>query len=399
MDCSTTDGGMTKANAVRAWIKTPIVALVGVLASVFLSAGCAQRGGVEHYRTADQQLLSYQAVDRRTWQQIDWAQAAVQPIQRSRATAPVVAGQAAIAVASSPELWRFESIGSVNIYWADRPGPLVLWLADQALDSLPWLPVWLNHQGVHVVDASPLLGDLSVLPAPAAVQLNSWLQLITRTDPERVRALGLIAHEPYAGLALEAAARNAHWQMISIIGSPLMPPVQAEALRAQADGVNLELWQPFWARCLNAPEISQCRRPPQSIKDTADSVQTPPRSLTGAWATYDFTHRQETYELSWANWARQRAWTHDPRVPFTYLATPQFWFVVPDITASVTEEALRAQQQRGAAVEWAVSTPWTADLTFVNQWLPALADWSAWWQVQVVTHARPWDGADREAAR
>lgn len=393
MACSTiddlTDGGMTQKPAQNLHMAMPLWFVV-CLVAVFMM-GCAQRGGVEHYRTVNDQLLSYHAMDSRTWQQIDWANGSVQPVQRRREAAPTIAGQPARAIFPAPELWRFESIGSMNIYWADQPGPLVLWLAGEPLDDLPWLPVWLNQQGVHVMDASTLLGELAVRPATAAVQLNGWLDVISRTDPERVRALGLIAHEPYGNIALEAAARSPQWHMVSVVGTPLMPPVQAEMLRAETDGVDVERWQPFWARCLSAPDTSECRRPPQSIKDTAETVPSAPRSLTGAWATYDFTHRLETYEFSWANWAKQRDWTHDPRVPFSYLATPQFWFVTPDVTANETEKALQAQQLRGAAIAWATSTPWTADLSAVGQWLPALTAWSAWWQEQVTAHAYPWD--------
>ncbi|MFY0663535.1 MAG: hypothetical protein JXQ97_02860 [Natronospirillum sp.] len=373
-----------------------------------LLTGCARQSVVEHYQLNDE-LISLQPITRQQWHWIDWASGDVAMVRRhrdqwlladdaylergpeqvimSRLNEPsIVAARMVV----SPELWRLETVGSFDVYWAERPGPLVIWLGGYGVENTHWLPAWLNHLGVSVVDLRGLMSGMPADVRLAALQLNEWYDAFSRLRPDHISSLGLLAGEQRGSVAIEAGAREPRWRFLSLAYTPMMSARDAEMLRADIDGFDLELWEPFWQRCLNFPE-TDCRRPPQGIRRSSGVVSAIPYSLTGAWATYDFSYRPEPYELDWANWAQLRDWTYEPQHTARFVSTPQFWLLPPDATQLTTEEWLAEQQLKGVSVDWAVMPYLSNDLRHLPLWQPGMQEWKDWWRTQVRLNARAWD--------
>ncbi|WLD58133.1 hypothetical protein NFC81_15680 [Salinispirillum sp. LH 10-3-1] len=375
---------------------------------VVLASGCARQGVVEHYQLNDD-LISLQPITRQQWHWIDWSAGEVDRVRRhrdqwllaedaylergpeqvvmSRLNQPAIVAERLYV---KPELWRLETVGSFDVYWAPRPGPLVVWLGGFGVDDTSWLPAWLNHHGVSVVDLRGLMANMPTDVRSAAVQLNRWFDAFSRLRPEHTSALGLLAGEQRGSIALEASAREPRWQFLSVAYTPMMSARDAEMLRAEVDGFDIELWEPFWLRCLDFPN-TDCRRPPQGIQRSSEVVRAIPYSLTGAWATYDFSYRPEPFELDWINWAQRRDWTYEPQQTARFVATPQFWLLPQDTTQMITEERLAELRARGVAIEWATMPYLNDDLRHLPLWQPGMQTWANWWRAQVRLNARPWD--------
>lgn len=379
-----------------------------LLLGVLLLSGCARQSVVEHYRWQDD-LISLQPITRQQWHWIDWQAGEVELVRRHRdqwlladdAYLERGPSQVIMSRLNQPasvaerfhvqsELWRLDTVGSFSVYWAPQPGPLAVWMGGFGVQQTEWLPAWLNHHGVSVLDMRSLTEQLPTDVQAAAVQLNRWFDAFTRMRPEHTSAVGLIAGEQWGPVALEASAREPQWAFLSVAYTPLMSAQNAEVLRAEVDGFDVALWGPFWQRCLtsNAPD---CRRPPQGIQRSSEQVRAIPYSLTGAWATYDFSYRAEPFELDWINWAQRRDWSYPPEQTLRFIATPQFWLLPQDITQDITAERLAVQQARGVPVEWTVLPYLNNDLRHLPLWQPGMQDWAAWWQAQVQANARPWD--------